>query len=129
MSASLPDVTTLLRVSRESELRVSMVSYSGAYTDRAPAVEVTVTPDVHNRNLGAVMFVVAAFVEAGSYGNEWEVELEEYDRGQGRVVLLLGTECNSEAAKALKLLQQVVATLRGPARAQRSAGAGPIRRS
>jgi hypothetical protein len=104
--------STIVQLAREADLRVAMVRSPSAYTDRAPAVEVTVPPDLHDRNLGVVLYLIAAVVEARSDGNQWAVAIEDFGRHRGRVLLRLGTESHDEASRALKLLQGIVAALR-----------------
>jgi hypothetical protein len=113
MTPSRRDRVIHLGLPSDTDLRVAMVRHACAYTDRAPAIEVSVTSDPHGRTLCVVMYVLAALVEARSKDNPWHVEMEELDGGQGRLVVHLGTESHDEAARALKLLQEVVASLRG----------------
>jgi hypothetical protein len=112
MNGWLHGASALLLASREAELRVAMVRYPCAYTDRAPAMEVTVPQDPHERMLGVALYLVAAVVEARSGSNEWSVAIEDLGSGSGRVILRLGTESHDEATRALKLLQEVATLLR-----------------
>jgi hypothetical protein len=59
------------------------------------------------------MYFIAAALEAASKDEPWEVSID-LGQGQARVLLLLGTEHNDEAARALKLLKRVATMLRGP---------------
>jgi hypothetical protein len=112
MNLEIEGSRVVLRPLREATLTVAMVSHPGAYTDRAPAVEVSVPPDVHDRKVGTVMYLIAAFVEGLSGEREWDIAIEDFGSGRGRIILNLATESHQAAARALKLLQEVVRLMR-----------------
>jgi hypothetical protein len=76
----------------EVSLQVCIVRHACAYTDRAPAIEVTVPRDVHHRAIAIALYLIAAAVEAASVDAPWDLHLEEFRDQRGRVVVQLGTE-------------------------------------
>ncbi len=100
----LGDARALGRVA----MRVALVTYPSAYTDRAPAIELRSAPDAHCRANSVALHSVAAAVELAFENEGWHVQAEQIGDHRGRVILLLSTEGHAETRRGLAVLREVV---------------------
>lgn len=93
-------------------LDVLIVRHPYAYTDRAPAIEVSVPGHAHQRAIAIALYLVAAAVEAASLDESWDLHVEELRDYRGRIVVQLGSESHAEMVRAIGVLRNVVARAR-----------------
>jgi hypothetical protein len=96
----------------EVRLDVLIVRHACAYTDRAPAIEVSVPSYAHPRAIAIALYVVAAAVEAASLDECWDLHVEELRGDRGRIIVQLRTESHAEVVRAIDVLRNVVARAR-----------------